>query len=105
MTERHGRALLKLPDYELKRKVLDRVIRDNLNVSQTEKLVNDILDDLIKEDKKEKKKVNIKGLISTRIYINTIKNAFKAIKESGVNAKYKEVDKGEYLEVTIQIPK
>ncbi len=105
LTERHGRALLKLPDYELKRKILDRVIHDNLNVSQTEKLVNDILDDLTKEEKQVKKKVNIKGLISTRIYINTIKNAFKAIKESGVNAKYKEEDKGEYLEVTIQIPK
>jgi len=105
LTERHGRALLKLPDYELQRRVLDRVISNDLNVSKTEKLVNDILDDLTKQKEEEKKKRNIKALISTRIYINTIKNAFKAIKESGVNARYKEEDKGDYLEVTIQIPK
>lgn len=105
LTERHGRALLKLPDYELQRKVLDRVIKDELNVGKTEKLVNDILDTLIKEEENVKKKNNIKGLISMKIYINTIKNAFKAIKQSGVNAKYKEEDKGDYLEVTIQIPK
>jgi len=105
LTERHGRALLKLPDYELQRKVIDRVIKDELNVGKTEKLVNDILDTLIKEEENVKKKNNIKGLISMKIYINTIKNAFKAIKQSGVNAKYKEEDKGDYLEVTIQIPK
>ncbi len=105
LTERHGRALLKLPDYELQRKVLDRVISNELNVSSTEKLVKDILDDLTSEKENEKKKRNIKGFISTRIYINTIKNAFKAIKQSGVNAKYIEKDKGDYLEVTIMIPK
>ena len=38
-------------------------------------------------------------MISTKIYINTIKNAFKAIKDSGIDAKYNEKDKGEYLEV------
>ena len=97
--------MLKLPDYELQRKVLDRVIDNDLNVSRTEKLVNDILDDLTSQKENEKKKRNIKGLISTKIYINTIKNAFKAIKQSGINAKYMEEDKGDYLEVTIQIPK
>ncbi len=105
LTERHGRALLKLPDYELQRKVLDKVISNELNVSNTEKLVKDILDDLTSQKGKEKKKRSIKGFISTRIYVNTIKNAFKAIKQSGVNAKYIEKDKGDYLEVTIKIPK
>ncbi|NLY77118.1 MAG: nucleoid occlusion protein [Tissierellia bacterium] len=105
LTERHGRALLKLPDYDLQRKVLDRIISNELNVSRTEKLVNDILDDLTSEKGKENKGKNIKGFISRRIYINTIKNAFKAIKESGIDAKYIEKDKGDYLEVTIKIPK
>src|SRR5690606_7608668 len=49
LTERHGRALLKLPDYDLQRMVLDRVIKNDLNVSKTESLVNDILDDLTKD--------------------------------------------------------
>lgn len=106
LTERHGRALLKLSDDKLKREVLDKVIKNELNVSKTESLVNDILDDLISEDEDVKEeKQNIKGLISTRIYLNTIKKAYTAIKESGVDAQYLEKDKGEYVEVTIQIPK
>ncbi len=104
LTERHGRALLKLPDEQLKREVLDKVIKNELNVSKTEKLVNEILDDLTKE-KVDEHKSNVKGLISMRIYLNTIKNAYTAIKESGIDAKYDEKDKGDFVEVTIQIPK
>lgn len=104
LTERHGRALLKLPDYNLKREVLDKVIKNDLNVSKTENLVNDILNDLTKDETIEEKP-NIKGLISTRIYLNTIKKAYNAIKDSGIDAKYFEKDKGEYIEVSIQIPK
>ncbi|CCQ96937.1 Nucleoid occlusion protein [[Clostridium] ultunense Esp] len=104
LTERHGRALLKLPDYDLKREVLDKVINKDLNVSNTEKLVNDILNDLTKDEMVEERQ-NIKGLISTRIYLNTIKKAYNAIKDSGIDAKYFEKDKGEYVEVSIQIPK
>lgn len=104
LTERHGRALLKLPNDDLKRKVLQKIIKQDLNVSKTESLVNEILDSIIKKDREEEKP-NIKGFISTRIYLNTIKKAFKAIKNSGIDAKYTEKDKGEYVEVVIQIPK
>ncbi len=44
--------------------------------------------------KQKKDKPNIKGLISTRIYLNTIKNAYTAIKQSGINAEYLEEDRG-----------
>lgn len=104
LTERHGRALLKLPDDDLRREVLNKVIKNELNVSKTEELVKDILDDLTNEEVIEQKQ-NIKGMISTRIYLNTIKKAYKAIKESGIAAKYLEKDKGEYVEISIQIPK
>lgn len=104
LTERHGRALLRLPDDELKREVLDKVIKNKLNVSKTEHLVDEILNDLTGEKDTEEKQ-NIKSLISTRIYLNTIKKAYSAIKQSGIDAKYVEKDKGEYVEVTIQVPK
>ncbi|MBU5437979.1 nucleoid occlusion protein [Tissierella sp. MSJ-40] len=104
LTERHGRALLKLPDDDLKRNILDKVIKNELNVSRTEALVEDILDDLTKTEEKESRQ-NIKSLISIRIYLNTIKKAYSAIKESGVEAQYVEKDKGDHVEVTVKIPK
>ena len=104
LTERHGRALLKLPDDNLRRIVLDKTINNNLNVNSTEAVVEDILDNLRKKDDKAYKQ-NIKSLISIRIYLNTIKKAYKAIKEYGINAEYEEEDKGEYVLVTIKVPK
>ncbi len=104
LTERHGRALLKLSDDDLKRKILDKVIINELNVNKTEELVNDILDDLTKRENNEVKQ-NIKSMINIRIYLNTIKKAFSAIKDTGVKAEYKEVDKGDHVEVVVKIPK
>lgn len=104
LTERHGRALLKLPDDELRREVLEKIVKNGLNVSKTEDLVNDILNDLVAVDEKEEKQ-NIKAMISTKIYLNTIKKAYDVIKDSGVDAKYNEKDMGDFVEVVIQIPK
>lgn len=104
LTERHGRTLLKLPDDQLKRKILDRIIKNELNVSRTESLVDGILNDLTKVETVEARQ-NIKNMINIRIYLNTIKKAFSAIKETGINAEYLEEDKGDYVEVTVRIPK
>lgn len=107
LTERHARALLRIPDDKLKRKVLDKVIEDDLTVKRTEKLVEDLLDEMMKEGEEgeEHKKQNIKGLINLRIYLNTIKNAYNEIKKSGLNATYDEKDKGDFVEVVVRIPK
>ncbi len=106
LTERHARALLRIPDDEIKREVLDKVIQDDLTVKRTEKLVEEILDDMMKdEEKEEEKNQNIKGLINLRIYLNTIKNAYSEIKKSGLDATYDEKDKGDFVEVVVRIPK
>jgi len=107
LTERHGRALLKLPDDALKEQVLEEIINSNLNVKATEELVEDILEELTKEEdpEEEKPRQNIKSLINVRIYLNSLKKAYRAIKEFGVNAEYKEYDKDDHVEVVIKIPK
>lgn len=104
LTERHGRALLKLTDDDLRRKVLEKIVKNDLNVKKSEALVDGILDDLTKRDEKESKQ-NIKSLINIRIYLNTIKKAYSAIKETGIKAEYKEIDKGDHVEVVVKIPK
>ncbi len=106
LTERHGRALLKLPGDDLRREILDKVISKNLNVSSTEDLVDGVLSNLRgKEEEEERHKQNIKSLINIKIYLNTIKKAYSAIKEFGVAAEYKEMDKDDHVEVVIKIPK
>lgn len=103
LTERHGRAILKLPDDSLKTMVLEKSIKNNLNVNSTEMLVEDILKKMRNND--EVPNQSVKSLINIRIYLNTIKKAYRAIVDYGINAEYKEEDKGEFVEVTIKIPK
>ena len=50
-------------------------------------------------------KQNIKFSMSIRIYLNTLKQAYDAILNTGIEAKYNEIDKGDYMEVVVKIPK
>lgn len=104
LTERHGRALLKLPDDNLRRIVLDKTINNNLNVHNTESVVEEILSNIRKKDEKAYKQ-NIKSLINIRIYLNTIKKAYKAIREYGIDAEYAEEEEADHVIVKIKIPK
>lgn len=104
LSERHGRALLKLPDEELMTRVLNRVVSNKLNVKQTEALVKGILEDILKEEE-PKKEQKVRAMIDTRIYLNTMKQAYQAIKETAQGAEYRERDKGDYVEVVVRIPK
>lgn len=104
LTERHARALLKLPNEELMKEVLDKVIKNELTVKKTEKLIKDILEDLEAPNEADKKQ-HVKGSMAIRIYLNTMKQAFDAIIGTGIEAKYNEIDKGDYMEVVVKIPK
>ena len=104
LTERHARALLKLPNEELMSQVVSKIIKNELTVKKTEKLVIDILYNIESKEDKEKKQ-NIKCSMSIRIYLNTLKQAYDAILNTGIEAKYNEIDKGDYMEVVVKIPK
>ena len=101
LTERHARALLRIEEENNRRKIIDRIVKNNLNVKQTEKLIEEFLEGQA-EQKRKKQKVNY---ISYKIYVNTIRKAFSQIKEIEKDAVFSQEDKGEYLEVKITIPK
>ncbi|MDP4146749.1 MAG: nucleoid occlusion protein [Bacillota bacterium] len=102
LTERHARALLKLPSLELQNKVLDAVINKGLNVKKTEELIEKELLKLSSKELAADGKKRIKGIFSPRVYINTIKQVFD---KYGINANYKSKELEDSIEVTIRIPK
>ncbi len=104
LTERHARALLKLPNEELMMDVVKKVAKQELTVKKTEKLINDILENIKAENEPEKRQ-NMKCSMGIRIYLNTLKQAYDAILNTGIEAKYNEIDKGDYMEVVVKIPK
>lgn len=101
LTERHGRALLKIDDTIVRKRILERVIANQLNVKQTERLI----DDYMTKERLEQKKKNKINYISYKIYRNTIYKTFQQIKELEKGADFFEEDKGDFVEVKIVIPK
>lgn len=103
LTERHGRALLKIEDEEILLDIVEKIIKKDLNVSETEKLVNSIAEDL--NEKKKKDRRYIRNFINYKIYINTIKNAYNEIVKTGIDAKFEQNESDEYIEIKVRIPK
>ncbi len=101
LTERHARALLKLTDEAARKKVVNRILTYGLNVRQTEKLIQDILE----KEQEERRKANKICFINYKIYLNSLKKAFAVINEAEKNAKFYQEDMGDYVEVKITIPK
>ena len=46
-----------------------------------------------------------KSIKDIRIFVNTIRQAIDTMKKSGVNARAAQIDRGEYLEFIVRIPK
>lgn len=102
LSERHARALLKLEDTALLKEMIEKIAENNLNVTQTEKLVSTLLKEC---DDSEQGTPNRIAHIHYKIYLNTLRRAFGTIYEAENNARYFQEDRGEYLEVKILIPK
>lgn len=106
LTERHARALLKLEDEQLQLKVLQKVCEKGLNVRKTEELVQRVIDKYCNPNKPDENKGRItKSIKDIRIFVNTIRQAIDTMKKSGVNARAAQIDRGEYLEFIVRIPK
>lgn len=102
LTERHARAMLRLPSEELQNSIIDLVIKKGLNVKNTEAAIDKELLKLDNKDIGKDGKKRIKGIFGSKIYINTVKQVFD---KYGVNAKYKSKDYDDKIQITITIPK
>lgn len=102
LTERHARALLRLPSTALMEQVIDTVVEQGLTVSATEQLICDIL---TKSPEKEKKGKKVMVFKDVRIFINTLNHAVSTMRKSGINAKATKNETDEYIEYVVKINK
>lgn len=103
LSERHARALLKLGDEGARREALSKIISENLNVQQSENLINLMLSSSPKNNKKQgTSKAVIKDV---RIFVNTINKAIDTMRLAGIEAQSDKTDTDNFIEYTIRIPK
>lgn len=100
LTERHGRALLKMQNEIDRDKMIKKIVKNEWNVRQTEAAI----EKKNARDGRKDKRQTFKASMNMRIYTNTIKNAFKEILKTGIKAEYEEADRGKYYEIRIKIP-
>lgn len=105
ITERHVRSLLKLKNEDLQLEALNRIYKNNLNVRQTDDLVENMLITEEKNVREQKKKKMMKAIKDMKIFVNTIKGTVKTIQDAGLPAEVTEREDDDYLEVVIRLPK
>ena len=100
LTERHARAFIRLPE-EMRDETINRVIAEQLNVSDTEELVSALI--LPKNlGRPVLRKIKVGDL---RIYFNSISKIVDTIRSQGVDAYSKRNETEDFIEYTITIPK
>ena len=101
LTERHARALLRIPEKTVRLRVLKDIIERKLNVQQTDDMIDELL--TVKEEKpKIKRTIIVKDV---RIFMNTITHAIETMKHSGIHAAVQKRETEEYIECVVRIPK
>lgn len=104
LSERHARALLRIPDEKNRKRALEIIICRGLNSQKTDELVDGILGkNNVEEEKPNVPQVRI--FKDVRIFSNTISKAVDMMKRSGIDAETTKSESEEYIEYNIKIPK
>lgn len=99
LTERHARAMLGMEDEKAIHEMTEKIIQENMTVSQTEKAVKS-------QAKAKKSKSKTKVLTpSVRIALNTVRQAVQMIQKSGIGVEMAEDDDGEDYIITLKVKK
>ncbi len=102
LTERHGRALLRVPEQQRK-EVLAHIVREKLNVAQTDEYIDQLLSPPPpKPVKRPKPKIYIRDI---RLFLNTLRRGMDLMQRSGLQTSCAQVEDEDSLTLTITIPK
>ena len=105
LTERHARALLKLPE-EKREEALDRIIAEGLTVSQTEQYILSIINPKEKPQVAEQDEPVRKSAIGdVRLFSNSLSKLLSTLQNSGIDAKSRKYETEKYIEFKVRIRK
>ncbi len=100
LSERHARALLRLPSEATRDDILSEIIVKGYNVEQTERLIDTITNPKLKKVAQQKFVVN-----DVRLFVNSINKAIRVMKNSGIAAKSVKEETDNFIKYTVTIPK
>jgi ParB family chromosome partitioning protein len=107
LTERHGRALLRLESPEEQRAALAQFIAQDMNVAAAESYVEDLLNapEPESEEAPEGEKQRTFILKDVRVFLNSLTRNLALMKQGGIDAGMERRETEDALILTISIPK
>lgn len=100
LTERHARAVLRLENEKLDA-ALEHIIEHNLNVAETDRYIEKLL-----EPQKPKVKPKYLPVIKdVRLFLNTVSNAVQVMKQAGIEAESTQREEEDFIEYIVRIPR
>ena len=106
LTERHGRALLRLEDADSQRQALSYIVDNMLTVSATDAYIDALLsapEEFTPPEKHRQKRSFI--LKDVRIFLNSLSHSVNLMKQGGIEAGIRKEETEDSLILTISIPK
>lgn len=108
LTERHGRALLRLPNPVAQRAALEYIVDNGLTVAATDAYIDALLSapeeaEQKDEEKPEKRRPFV--LKDVRVFLNTLSRSIDLMKQGGIDAGIQREETDDSLILTISIPK
>lgn len=100
LTERHARCLLSLTDEEQINRILGIIADKRLSVTESERLVKQVLNRMNK-----KTRPTIKLFKDVRLFINTLNHAVDTMRQAGIEADSIKSETDAYIEYVVRIPK
>lgn len=106
LSERHGRALLRLPEPEQQREALMYIVDNALTVAATDAYIDALLSQPEEEQRVEKPEGKRTFVLKdVRVFLNTLSRSIDLMKQGGIAAGVRREETEDSLILTISIPK
>lgn len=105
LTERHARALLRL-NPEQREDALDKIIANGLNLTQTESLIEDILNPqqiVVQPSDKPQKPVRKAAIGDIKLFSNSLSKLLCTMQNAGITAQSRKSENDKYIEYKVRI--
>lgn len=105
LTERHARALLRLPA-EKRIGALDKIVAGGFNLTQTEELIENILNPVAEKqdaESQEKAPVRKSAIGDIKLFSNSLSKLLCTMQNAGINANSRKRETDDYVEYKVRI--
>ena len=103
LSERHARALLRLPTDEERLEVLGVIVKQQLNVAKTEAYIEAYLEKKrTQEPKKGMRKLIVRDV---RLFLNSVNHSLELVRGAGIDASAQREETDTEIVLTIRLPK